>query len=96
MYALNEAQKNYDYLLPINNFLSDLEQDIIEKRAEEIIEKEFDDLAVFINDNGDADIYDKHFKAMLIGEDEAKEKANAFIFEQAAKMAKERLDKVNK
>jgi len=96
MHSLNSAQKNYDNALPIENMIALLEKTTIENEADYIINNRFADLALFINENGQADIYDKHFEAMFKGEDKAVSKANDFLYEQAKEMAKERLNKIEK
>lgn len=93
MHSLNSAQQNYDYSLPVENIIALLEKTTIENEADNIINHRFADLALFINENGQADIYDKHFEAMFKGEEKAVSKANDFLYEQAKKMAKESLDK---
>jgi len=65
MHSLNSAQRNYDYSLPVENIVALLEKTTIENEADYIINNRFADLALFISENGDADIYDKHFEAML-------------------------------
>jgi len=66
-------------------------EDYANNKAAEIIDNSFDDLAVFISDNGNANEYDKHFKSMMNNEKGASEKAYLFMFEQAKKMIKEEL-----
>lgn len=74
---------------------STLIEDYINKKADDVIINRFDDLAVFISDNGDLNEYDKLFKSMMNQETEACKNAYQFIFEQALKMVKSELKNKN-
>lgn len=70
-------------------------EDYVNEKADEVIINRFDDLAVFISDNGDLNEYDKLFKSMMNQETEACKNAYHFIFEQALKMIKSELKNKN-
>lgn len=74
---------------------STLIEDYINKKADDVIINRFDDLAVFISNNGDLNEYDKLFKSMMNQETEACKNAYQFIFEQALKMVKSELKNKN-
>lgn len=94
MYSLRKAELNHDYSLPIEDMIARIEKTTIENKADEIINNRFADLALFINESGQADEYDKHFENMLKGRDKAVSNAYNFLYEEAKKMAKEKLDTI--
>lgn len=94
MHSLRAAQLNHDHSLPVENMVALLEKTTIENEADKIINNRFADLALFINENGQADAYDKHFENMLKGKDKAVSNAYSFLYEEAKKMAKESLDTI--
>lgn len=69
-----------------------LRQDYIEIKASEVVKNRFDDLVVFISDNGDLNEYDKLFKSMMNKDKDACENAYKFVFDQAIKMVNKELE----